>query len=98
MSFVMPFASSTMPRPLGSATCGEVARTVSQMKMVESAATVTSRDALQLSSAGSRATSVMPSVWPQSLAISEPYSVYMRTDLSELATPAIAGAPLSEGA
>lgn len=98
ISFDVPFASRTMPSPPGSATWVEVAITVSQMKMVESAATVTSRDVLQLSSAGSKATSVMPSVCPQSLAMSDPYSVYIRTDLSELATPAIAGLPLSDGA
>ena len=98
ISFDVPLASSTMPSPPGSATWVELAMTVSHMNIVESAATVTSRDVLQLSSAGRKATSVMPSVWPQSLAMSDPYSVYIRTDLSELATPAIAGLPLSEGA
>ena len=89
--------SSTIPSPPASGVLG-AARTVSHMKMVESAATVTRREVLQVPSAGMRATSVMPSVCPQSLAMSDPCSVYSRTDLSELATPAIAGLPFSDGA
>lgn len=60
-SFWALLASSTIPRPPGSGEL-EDARTVSHMKIVESAATVTRREVLQVPSAGMRATSVMPSV------------------------------------
>lgn len=74
--------------------------TVSHINTVESAATVTSCDRHSQSlsmEVGIKAASVMPSVWPQSRAIRDPYSEYSRTDLSPLETPMIVGLPLSEG-
>jgi hypothetical protein len=73
-SFWMLLASSTIPSPPGSGLL-PAARTVSHMKIVESAATVTRRAVLQVPSAGMYTASVMPSVCPQSLAMSDPLSV-----------------------
>lgn len=77
-----------------------VAETVSHMKTVESAATVTSCVRKSLSpcvGTETKAASVIPSVCPQSRAMRDPYSEYNRTDLSPLETPMIVGFPLSDG-
>lgn len=77
-----------------------VVETVSHIKTVESAATVTSCMRESLSPANgteTKAASVMPSVCPQSRAMRNPYSEYSRTDLSPLETPMIVGFPLSDG-
>lgn len=74
--------------------------TVAHMKIVPSAATVTSFIAAKSSGAVcdlSNAISVTPYVCPQSRASRAPSSEYMRTDLSLLATPAMIGDPVVDG-